>query len=477
MRGFSSLFRVLLTGTPIQNNLQELWALLNFLQPDLFSSVAEFDAVFNSLTLKQEGGDGASPLRRLQRMIRPFMFRRVKAQVLNLPPKEKRLEYAVLTEMQRELYLKTLDQDKEVRTGTTVDRGRLMNMMMQLRKVANHPWLFQPANELQMDAEQRMMVSGKMMLLDSLLKEMKQSGSRVLIFSQMTKMLNILEEHLIWRRYSYCRIDGKTKSTQRTEQIDAFNREESEHFVFLLSTRAGGVGINLYTADTVIFYDSDWNPQMDLQAMDRAHRLGQKRQVTVVRLITEDTVEVKMLNRAEMKLHLDSMVIQQGRGHQYGTGLESMTAIELTNVIQYGVDKIRRPAVSKASDEDIADIGSLSGSEGAECSDHVKDGAAETPKQRRMTEIEPAERKRTSNELSSDIDQFLDSVVSTPLPRKKQKSLVAHELNGKSRTPTKPSSSLRQGLYGKWGARHGFTKRRKRPSRKKKVEPAGGDSS
>ena len=321
MRGFSSLFRVLLTGTPIQNNLQELWALLNFLQPDLFSSVAEFDAVFNSFTLKQEGGDGASPLRRLQRMIRPFMFRRVKAQVLNLPPKEKRLEYAVLTEMQRELYLKTLDQDKEVRTGTTVDRGRLMNMMMQLRKVANHPWLFQPANELQMDTEQRMMVSGKMMLLDSLLKEMKQSGSRVLIFSQMTKMLNILEEHLIWRRYSYCRIDGKTKSTQRTEQIDAFNREESEHFVFLLSTRAGGVGINLYTADTVIFYDSDWNPQMDLQAMDRAHRLGQKRQVTVVRLITEDTVEVKMLNRAEMKLHLDSMVIQQGRGHQYGTGL------------------------------------------------------------------------------------------------------------------------------------------------------------
>ena len=154
-----------------------------------------------------------------------------------------------------------------------------------------------------------------------------------------------------------------------------------------------------------------------------------------------------------------------------------MTAIELTNVIQYGVDKIRRPTVSKASDEDITNIENLLESEGADCPDHAEYVAVETPKQRLKTGIELSERKRTLNELSSDIDASFDSVVFTPLPRKKQKSFVAHGLNGKTSTPIKPSSSSRRGLYGKWGARHGFTKKRKRPSQKKEVEPGRGDSS
>ena len=346
MRSFSSQFRLLLTGTPVQNNLRELWALLNFLQPDLFSSAAEFDAIFNPDTLSKKSGDHASALQCLHRMLRPFTLRRLKTQVLYLPPKEKHLTYAALTETQRELYIKTLNQDQEVRMGTTVDRGRLMNMMMQLRKVANHPWLFKSAHDpsVLLDGEQRMSACGKMMKLDCLLKDLKRTERRVLIFSQMTRMLNILEDHLIWRGYNYCRIDGKTTSADREKQIKAFNREESQYFVFLLSTRAGGTGINLHTADTVILYDSDWNPQMDQQAMDRAHRLGQKQRVDVHRFITKDTVEVKMLKCAEMKLHLDAMVIQQGRGHQSWIPMDNLTASELTSVIQYGIDKICRPS-------------------------------------------------------------------------------------------------------------------------------------
>lgn len=120
-----------------------------------------------------------------------------------------------------------------------------------------------------------------MVLLDKLLARLQERGSRVLVFSQMTRMLDILEDYCQYRRFAYCRIDGNTSGEDREFMIDEFNKPESERFIFLLSTRAGGLGINLATADIVILYDSDWNPQMDLQAMDRAHRIGQKKEVQV----------------------------------------------------------------------------------------------------------------------------------------------------------------------------------------------------
>ena len=126
-----------------------------------------------------------------------------------------------------------------------------------------------------------------MILLDKLLHKLKKRGSRVLIFSQMTRMLDILEDYMLLRKYKYCRIDGSTSSIDREQSIDAFNAPDSEIFTFLLSTRAGGLGINLATADTVVLYDSDWNPQVDLQAQDRAHRIGQKKPVNVYRLVTQ----------------------------------------------------------------------------------------------------------------------------------------------------------------------------------------------
>lgn len=180
--------------------------------------------------------------------------------------------------------------------------------------------------------------SGKMVILDKLLPKLQQQGSRVLVFSQMTRMIDILEDYCFWRGYNvctriynnlvfylyilfiiitscisqYCRLDGNTPHEDRQRQINEYNEEDSKKFIFMLSTRAGGLGINLATADVVIIYDSDWNPQMDLQAMDRAHRIGQKKQVRVFRLITENTVEEKIVERAEIKLRLDKLVIQQG---------------------------------------------------------------------------------------------------------------------------------------------------------------------
>ncbi|NXF28006.1 SMCA5 regulator, partial [Rhodinocichla rosea] len=127
-----------------------------------------------------------------------------------------------------------------------------------------------------------------------------------------TRVLDILEDYCMWRNYEYCRLDGQTPHNERQASINAFNDPDSSKFVFMLSTRAGGLGINLATADVVILYDSDWNPQVDLQAMDRAHRIGQTKTVRVFRFITDNTVEERIVERAEMKLRLDSIVIQQG---------------------------------------------------------------------------------------------------------------------------------------------------------------------
>jgi SWI/SNF-related matrix-associated actin-dependent regulator of chromatin subfamily A member 5 len=155
--------------------------------------------------------------------------------------------------------------------------------------------------------------AGKMLILDKLLKSMKAKGSRVLIFSQMSRVLDILEDYCQFREFKYCRIDGNTAHEDRINAIDEYNAPDSEKFIFLLTTRAGGLGINLVTADIVVLFDSDWNPQADLQAMDRAHRIGQTKQVYVFRFITQDAVEERILERATQKLKLDQLVIQEGR--------------------------------------------------------------------------------------------------------------------------------------------------------------------
>ncbi len=169
----------------------------------------------------------------------------------------------------------------------------------------------------------------------------------------MTSMLNILEDYCNYRQFQYCRIDGETSIEDRDRQIEEFNAAGSRFFVFLLSTRAGGLGINLASADTVVLYDSDWNPQVDLQAMDRAHRIGQTRSVNVYRLVTENTIEEKVIERQLIKLKWDSLVIQKGRVAQKGKG---MNKEELEGLINFGASEIFKAQGSTITDDDIDNL-------------------------------------------------------------------------------------------------------------------------
>merc|ERR1712218_210495 len=152
--------------------------------------------------------------------------------------------------------------------------------------------------------------------------KMKRSGHRILLFCQMTALMTILEDYLNWRGYKYLRLDGTTKSDERGEMLAAFNQKDSDYFIFILSTRAGGLGLNLQTADTVIIFDSDWNPHQDLQAQDRAHRIGQTNEVRVLRLMTVNSVEERILAAARYKLNMDEKVIKAGMFNNRSTGSE-----------------------------------------------------------------------------------------------------------------------------------------------------------
>jgi SWI/SNF-related matrix-associated actin-dependent regulator of chromatin subfamily A member 5 len=354
VRLFNSRNRLLITGTPLQNNLHELWALLNFLLPDVFSDSAAFDQWF-----QQQDADQDAVVQQLHKVLRPFLLRRVKSDVEKaLKPKKETNIYVGMSEMQVKWYRRILEKDIDAVNGAVGKREgktRLLNIVMQLRKCCNHPYLFdgaEPGPPYTND-EHIVFNSGKMVILDKLLKRMKAQGSRILIFSQMSRVLDILEDYCVMREYKYCRIDGSTAHEDRISAIDDYNREGSEKFIFLLTTRAGGLGINLTSADVVVLYDSDWNPQADLQAMDRAHRIGQTKQVYVYRFVTENAIEEKVLERAAQKLRLDQLVIQQGRAQQTG---KAASKDELLNMVQHGAEEIFEREGGTIGQDDIEDI-------------------------------------------------------------------------------------------------------------------------
>ncbi|KAG8713692.1 hypothetical protein FRC08_012938 [Ceratobasidium sp. 394] len=371
VRAFTSRGRLLITGTPLQNNMRELFALLNFICPEVFSDYDDLDSFLHKdvqNTNDEEGGEkksmtdeekSAAVVAALHKILRPFLLRRVKSDVeKSLLPKKEVNIYVGLTDMQRKWYRSVLEKDIEAVNGLTggkkEGKARLMNIVMQLRKVTCHPYLFdgaEPGPPYTTD-EHLVNNAGKMVILDKLLKHLKSKGSRVLIFSQMSRVLDILEDYCLFRSYQYCRIDGGTAHEDRIAAIDEYNKPGSEKFIFLLTTRAGGLGINLTTADIVILYDSDWNPQADLQAMDRAHRIGQTKQVFVYRFITEGSVEERMLERAAQKLRLDQLVIQQGRT----TINKAANKEELLDMIQHGAEKIVNSTDDMMVDNDIEEI-------------------------------------------------------------------------------------------------------------------------
>ncbi|GFH13582.1 uncharacterized protein HaLaN_09500 [Haematococcus lacustris] len=226
--------------------------------------------------------------------------------------------------------------------GSVSHWNKMMNLLMQLRKVCNHPYLFNIDAEPNFDGvttgEDIVEASGKMQVLDRMLQKLKQKGHRVVLFSQFSRMLDILEDYIHLRGWKYKRLDGSTNRIQRMIDIQQFNKPNSDVFMYILCTRAGGLGVNLQTADTCILFDSDWNPQQDLQAMARVHRIGQTKPVHVYRLVSEGTVEERIQRRAEGKLYLDQMV---NRGSTQGAEeMEKMNKHEVLSMLKYGADRI-----------------------------------------------------------------------------------------------------------------------------------------
>ncbi|RDL41942.1 uncharacterized protein BP5553_01921 [Venustampulla echinocandica] len=310
---FKAPSRLLITGTPVQNTLGELSALMDFLMPGELDIEEDMD-----LTEDAAGEKIAA----LTNKIQPYILRRTKQKVENdLPPKSEKIIRVELSDVQLDYYKNILTRNyAALNEGSKGQKQSLLNIMMELKKASNHPYMFPNAEDRILKGSERredqlkglIASSGKMMLLDRLLTKLKRDNHRVLIFSQMVKMLDILGDYLQLRGYQFQRLDGTIAAGPRRIAIDHFNADGSNDFCFLLSTRAGGLGINLMTADTVIIFDSDWNPQADLQAMARAHRIGQKKPVSIYRLVSKETVEEEVLERARNKLMLEFITIQRG---------------------------------------------------------------------------------------------------------------------------------------------------------------------
>ncbi|KND04183.1 uncharacterized protein SPPG_01617 [Spizellomyces punctatus DAOM BR117] len=327
MQYYSTRYRLILTGTPLQNNLPELWALLNFILPKIFNSVETFDDWFNHPFSKEGGKETDMKLneeeslliiRGLHKVLRPFLLRRLKKDVESeLPDKVETVVKCPMSALQLRLYEQIRSKKSSFGVDGATRRKALNNLVMQFRKVCNHPYVFEEVehvmNPTRMTDDNLWRVAGKFELLDRILPKFKTSGHRVLMFFQMTQVMDIMEDYLRLKAHTYLRLDGHTKAEDRTTMLKVFNNPVNPPFIFLLSTRAGGLGLNLQTADTVVIFDSDWNPHQDLQAQDRAHRIGQTKEVRILRLITARSVEETILARAQYKLDIDGKVIQAGK--------------------------------------------------------------------------------------------------------------------------------------------------------------------
>ena len=374
LKQLPSQSRLLLTGTPIQNTLDELWSLLNFCSPnifdelDVFKSWFGFDNIGKDISVEDiiDEEERNRIVTKLHEVLRPFLLRRLKKDVaLDIPDKKEIVVYANMSDIQLD-FKHLIDQNRLRDALVAMDvpdaeHISQINAQMNMRKNCNHPFLFGEPLDKQGEpigvANPDILIeaSGKLKLLDRMLTKLKKQGHRVLIFSQMTEVLTILEDYLQYRRWRYRRIDGSVKVTDRQESIETFNSDPS-YFVFLLSTRAGGLGINLAGADTVILYDSDWNPTQDQQAQDRCHRIGQTKNVAVYRLLTVGSVEIEMMEKQISKRKLERLSITGGDYRKAGRRSRGeITVDNLRELLRDDVHNLQRMSKLEGRDEDISE--------------------------------------------------------------------------------------------------------------------------
>lgn len=330
VKTFQTPHKILITGSPMQNSLQELWSLFDFMRPGLLGTYNAFMEHF-AAPITQGGYANATEYQEataleiakaLKQIITPYMLRRTKAEVqdnIKLPEKNEQVLFCALTQEQRDLYIGYLMShtvrsilDKESRYGDPI-RARILVALSTLRKICNHPdlYLYEAHEEAEeVDAERfgNYKRSGKMLVVNSLLKIWQKQGHRALIFSQSRGMLCFLEQYLQVQNFKYLRMDGSVGVGQRQNMIKTFN-ENPEYLVFLATTRVGGLGVNLTGADRVIIYDPDWNPATDDQAKERAWRIGQRKNVTVYRLLSAGTIEEKIYQRQIFKHFLSNKIL------------------------------------------------------------------------------------------------------------------------------------------------------------------------
>ncbi|XP_060841457.1 lymphoid-specific helicase-like [Rhopalosiphum padi] len=405
LREFNCTNKLILTGTPIQNDMSELWSLLNWLMPKIFDQLEDFNSWFvidkffdsNDKIINMAKKDELLDI--ILKILKPFILRREKKDTdLKLPPKKEIVIYAPLTETQKVLYEATLNKQMEILLNKEKDSDLILevkskrrcvesivkytdinairvdvpekepedksiaisvcmqNTFMQLKKIVNHPYLIQmpliPGENKLLVNENIVKVSGKFQLLDAMLTKLRILGHKVLLFSTMTQLMDVIEEFLMFRKFSFTRLDGTMKIQTRVDAMTTFNSDPN-CFLMMISTRAGGLGLNLTSADTVILFDSDWNPQVDLQAQDRCHRMGQNKPVVVYRFCSKNTIDERILNFATAKRKLEKMIIGSG-SFSRTTTLTLSSIEELMNLLKSSeYTKTMQPNGFILSDEEL----------------------------------------------------------------------------------------------------------------------------